>query len=285
MGRVEGKVVAITGAARGQGRSHAVRLAEEGADIIAIDICEDVDVVEYPLSTPADLDETARLVEKAGGRVVTRKADTRDRAALQTAIDEGVVELGKLDVIVANAGISQVGKDRPLTVFTETVDINLGGTLNAVHAALPHLGEGSSIIIIGSAAGIIPGFVDGGPSGPMGPGGAAYRFAKQTLVSYVNFFSQQLAPKQIRINAVHPTNVDTQMLHNKEMYKAFRPDLEDPTREEGVQAFHWLQAMPIPYVEPIDVSHAVTYLASDESRYVTALQLKVDAGALVKLGH
>ncbi|MEH0844143.1 mycofactocin-coupled SDR family oxidoreductase [Micromonospora sp. CPCC 205711] len=281
MGRVEGKVVAITGAARGQGRSHAVRLAEEGADIIALDICQESGVTPYPLATSEELDETARLVEKAGRRVFTKIVDVRDRAALQAAIDEGVAALGGLHVVVANAGISALGADKPVEAFTETIDVNLNGAINTVHAALPHLGEGSSIIVIGSAVGLIPGH---GDPGPMGPGGAGYSVAKQTLVLYVNSLALQLAPSNRRINAVHPANCNTPMIQNDTMYGIFRPDLENPTKEDGEQGFYAFQAMPIPYVEPVDVSHAVTYLASDESRYVTGLQLKVDAGALVKRG-
>jgi SDR family mycofactocin-dependent oxidoreductase len=281
MGRVQDKVVVITGAARGQGRSHAVRLAEEGADIIAIDICHDIDVVEYPLGTAEELQETARLVEKAGRRVVTRQADIRDRAALQTAIDEGVETLGRLDVVVANGAIGPVGTGRPLNAFTDTVDVNLLGTLNTVHAALPHLPEGGSIILIGSAAAYIGARGDGGP---MGPGGIGYAYTKQMLGHYVEWFAPFLAPSGRRINVVHPTNADTVMLHNEPMYRIFRPDVEHPTREEAVQAFPVLHGMPVPYVDPIDVSHAVTYLASDESRYVTGAQLRVDAGAIVKAG-
>jgi SDR family mycofactocin-dependent oxidoreductase len=281
MGRVEGKVVAITGAARGQGRSHAVRLAEEGADIIAIDLCEDIDVVEYPMATYEDLEETARLVEKTGRRAFVKQADVRDPAALKAAIDEGVAELGRLDVVVANAGISQFGPQKPISVFTTTVDINLIGALNTVHAAMPHLQPGASIILIGSAAGLMAGH----ESDPrMGPGGAAYRFAKQTLVNYVNFLTLELAPQGTRVNAIHPTNVNTDMIQNEATYRMFRPDLENPTRQDGEMGFYMLQAMPVPYVEPIDVSHAVTYLASDESRFVTGLQFKVDAGALTKRG-
>jgi SDR family mycofactocin-dependent oxidoreductase len=281
MGRVTDKVVAITGAARGQGRSHAVRLAEEGADIIAIDLCEDVEIAEYKMATPEDLEETARLVEKTGQRIVTRKADVRDYAALKAAIAEGVAELGRLDSVVANAGISPIGQGRPVRAFTDTLDINLVGAINTVHAALPHLGDGSSIVVIGSAAGLIPGR---GGNGPEGPGGAGYSFSKQTLAEYVNTLALQLARTGTRVNAVHPSNCNTDMLHSAPMYKTFRPDLENPTREDAELGFVAFQAMPIPYVEPSDVSHAVTYLVSDESRYVTGLQLKVDGGALVKLG-
>jgi SDR family mycofactocin-dependent oxidoreductase len=282
MGRVAGKVVVITGAARGQGRSHAVRLAEEGADIIAIDLGEDIEVVGYPLGTAEELAETARLVEKTGRRVVTRLADIRDRAALRKAIDEGVAELGRLDVVVANAAIGPVGADRPLTAFAEAVDVNLSGTLNTVHAALPHLEEGASIILIGSAAAYFASY--GADPGGMGPGGIGYAFTKQMLGDYVNWFAPFLAPRGLRINVVHPANVNTPMLHNEAMYKVFRPDLEHPVREEVEPGFAMVQALPIPYVEPIDVSHAVTYLASDESRFVTGTQMRVDGGAVVKNG-
>ncbi|MFR9800622.1 mycofactocin-coupled SDR family oxidoreductase [Streptomyces sp. MS06] len=282
MGRVEGKVVVITGAARGQGRSHAVRLAEEGADIIAIDLGEDIEVVGYPLGTAEELAETASLVEKTGRRVVTKQADIRDRAALRKAIDEGVAELGRLDVVVANAAIGPVGADRPLSAFTEAVDVNLSGTLNTVHAALPHLQEGASIILIGSAAAFFASY--GGDPAGMGPGGIGYAFTKQMLGHYVNWFAPFLAPRSLRINVVHPTNVNTPMLHNEAMYKVFRPDLEHPVAQDAEPGFGMVQAMPIPYVEPIDISHAVTYLASDESRFVTGTQMRVDGGAVVQNG-
>jgi NAD(P)-dependent dehydrogenase (short-subunit alcohol dehydrogenase family) len=193
-----------------------------------------------------------------------------------------VAELGGgLDVVVANAGICPAGAGRPLSAFTDTIDVNLGGVLNTVHAALPHMGPGSSIILIGSIAGFTASY---GDPGPMGPGGTAYAFAKQILSQYINWFAPFLAPSGTRINAIHPANVDTHMIHNEAMYKIFRPDLEHPTRADAEPVFPVLHAMPIPWVELIDVSHAVTYLASDESRYVTALQMKVDGGAMVKLG-
>ncbi|MFD3746413.1 mycofactocin-coupled SDR family oxidoreductase [Nocardia sp. NPDC058633] len=281
MGRVAGKVAVITGAGRGQGRSHAVRLAEEGADIIAIDLCEDIASVAYPMAGADDLAETARLVEKTGRRIVTRRADVRDRDALKAAIDEGVAELGRLDVVIPNAGILPIGAGRPIGAFVDTVDINLGGVVNTVHAALPHLGEGASIIIIGSMTALQPGH---GDVSPAGPGFAAYRFAKHTLVEYVNTLAQLVSSAGQRVNAVHPTNVDTHMLLNDSVYKTFRPDLEEPTQADVDPIFTGIQSMPIPYVNPIDVSHAVVYLASDESRYVTGLHLKVDAGAAVKQG-
>ena len=281
MGRVAGKVAVITGAGRGQGRSHAVRLAEEGADIIAIDLCEDIPVVEYPMAGAGDLEETVRLVEKTGRRIVARRVDVRDRDALAAAVAEGVAELGRLDVVIPNAGILPIGAARPIGAFTDTVDINLGGVINTVHAALPHLGEGASIIVIGSMTGLQPGH---GDVSPAGPGFAAYRFAKHTLVEYVNTLSQLVAGAGQRVNAVHPTNVGTQMLLNDAVYKTFRPDVEEPTREDVDPIFTGIQAMPIPFVDAADVSHAVLYLASDESRYVTGLHLKVDGGATVKQG-
>jgi SDR family mycofactocin-dependent oxidoreductase len=277
-GRLEGKVAFITGIGRGQGRSHAVRFAEEGADIIGVDICADVPNMPYGMSTNADLDETVRLVEKLDRRIVAHVADVGDRQALKAAVDDGVAQLGHLDIVFANAGVCALG-DFPIETFFQTFDTLLVGVQNAFWAAYPHLQDGASMIATGSVAALIPGAADG-PS--TGPGGRGYSLAKRVIAQYVKELSLTMAPRMIRVNAVHPTNCNTHLLHNEPMYQLFRPDLEHPTREQAEQAFPAMQALPIPYVEPVDISNAAVFLASDESRYVTGLQLRVDAGSVIK---
>ena len=282
MGRVQDKVVLITGAARGQGRSHAVKLAEEGADIILFDICHDIDTNAYPLATPHDLTEAGLEVEKTGRRAVTAEVDVRDRAAVTRELANAVAELGgHLDVVVANAGICPLGNDVPIAGFVDAFDVDFVGVVNTVHAALPYLKSGASIITTGSIAGLIAGNQPAA-GGPVGPGGAGYSFAKQLVDSYTRILAGQLAPMSIRVNVVHPSNCNTGMLNSDPMYKQFRPDLEHPTREDALPVFPLMQAMPVPYVEPEDVSAVVCFLASDESRYVTGSQFKVDAGAMLK---
>ena len=281
MGRVTGKVALISGAARGQGRSHARMLAAEGADIIAVDMCADIETNEYPLARPEDLDETGRLVEKEGQRAFTAVADVRDRAALSAAIDQGVAEFGHLDVVVANAGIAPLTAGLPPQAFADAVDVDLIGVINLVHASLKHLQAGASIIATGSVAAFMASMNTSGIDG--GPGGAGYAFAKQVVAHYVNDFALQLAPKFIRMNAIHPTNCNTDMLHSPPMYRAFRPDLPNPTRDDAELSFPVIQAMPIPYVEPEDISEAVVFLASDAARYITGQQLRVDAGGFLKV--
>jgi SDR family mycofactocin-dependent oxidoreductase len=281
-GRLEGKVALITGAARGQGRSHAVRLAQEGADIIAVDICQDIESNPYPMATPEDLKETQRLVEEQDRRIVALQADVRERSQLKQALDTGIAELGRLDIVVANAGIlpMAMGDPDPLD-FVDAVDVDLIGVMNAVAVAIPHLGEYASIVITGSTAGMMSGTTD---NPTMGPGGAGYSWSKKSIIGYTEQMALALAPKFIRVNAVHPTNCNTHLLHNDGLYSQFRPDLENPTREDVIPAFTAFQAMPIPYVEPVDISNLVLFLASDEARYITGQQIRVDAGSLLKVG-
>jgi SDR family mycofactocin-dependent oxidoreductase len=280
MGRVQGKVAFITGAARGQGRSHAVRLAEEGADIIAVDICKDFETVGYPMATPDDLKETARLVEKLDRRIVTAEADVRDRSQLTAALERGISELGQVDVVVAQAGIAAMKGQPPLQAWTDSVDTILLGTINAIQASLPHLSEGASVIATGSVAA----YMNALPMMQLGtdPGGHGYMYAKRAIANYIHELARNLAPRMIRANAIHPTNVDTNMLQSEPMYKSFRPDLEHPTREDATPAFYVQQGMPLPWIEPVDISNMVLFLASDEARYVTGMQMRVDAGGYLK---
>ena len=279
-GRVTGKVALVTGAARGQGRSHALRLAEEGADIIAVDICEQIESNPYPLATEADLAETAEQVEKLDRRIVTVKADVRERSQLRDAVSVGIAQLGHLDVVVANAGILPMAMGDPDPMdFVDATDVDLIGVMNTVAAALPHLPDAASIVITGSTAAMMPNTTD---NPMMGPGSAGYGWAKRILIEYTEQIALQLAPRFIRANAIHPTNCNTHLLHNDGLYAMFRPDLEHPTRADVEPAFTMFQAMPIPYVEPVDISNVVLFLASDESRYVTGQQIRVDAGSLLK---
>ncbi len=273
MGRVSGKVAFITGAARGQGRSHAVRLAEEGADIIAVDLCDDVAEMPYPGGTEAELAETARLVEAAGRRVVTRKADVRSLEQLQEAVDAGVAELGRLDVVVANAGVlTAVGPFDQMSeaAFTDLIDINLTGVWRTVKVAMPHLrasGPGGSIILTSSSAGL-----------RASRHTVHYVAAKTGLLGMMRTMALELGPEMIRVNSVLPTQVDTPMIDNEFMWRRARPDLENPGRAELEAASLARMAMPVPWVDPVDISHAVLFLASEESTYVTGLAMTVDAG-------
>ncbi|BBY43913.1 mycofactocin-coupled SDR family oxidoreductase [Mycolicibacterium celeriflavum] len=265
-GRVAGKRVLVTGAARGMGRNHAVRLAEEGADLILVDICESLPEVEYPLSSPEDLDETARLVEKCGGRAVTSVVDVRDAAALTEAVDAAVSELGGLDAAVANAGVLTVGTWETTTSeqWRTVVDVNLIGSWNTCAAALPHLVDrGGSLVLISSAAGL-----KGTPLH------LPYTASKHGVVGLSRALANELAAQNVRVNTVHPTGVPTGMtpesLHG--LLGESRPDL--------VPIF--LNALPIVMAEAIDISNAVLFLISDESRYVTGLEFKVDAGVTLR---
>jgi SDR family mycofactocin-dependent oxidoreductase len=277
-GRVEGKVAFVTGAARGQGRSHAIRLAQEGADIIAVDLVRQVDSVPYPMSTPGDLAETVKEVEALDRRIVATEADVRDYGALKQALDSGVAELGRLDIVSANAGIFSFGTldELPEQTWQDMIDTNLTGVWHAAKAAIPHLragGRGGSIILTSSTAGLMA-------LENLGH----YVSAKHGVVGLMRTLALELAPDMIRVNSVHPTSVNTDMVQNAATYALFAPDLPEPerTRERLVERFQALNALPIPWVEPVDISNAVLWLASDESRYVTGVTLPIDAGQLVK---
>jgi SDR family mycofactocin-dependent oxidoreductase len=278
-GRLQGKVAFITGAGRGQGRAHAVRMAEEGADIIAIDLCRQIDSNPYPLSSPEDLAETERAVKELGRRIVARQADVRERGELRDALEAGVRDLGRLDVVVANAGILPIQTVPDASHFVDATDVDLIGVMNAVAVSLGHIADHGSIIITGSTAGMIKGAVD---NPTLGAGGDGYAWSKRVLIQYTEHLALHLAPRFVRVNAMHPTNCNTHLLHNDFLYKTFRPDLEDPKREDVEPAFVYFQAMPIPYVEPVDIANLAVFLASDESRYITGQQIRVDAGSLLK---
>jgi (+)-trans-carveol dehydrogenase len=277
MGRLEGKVAFITGAARGQGRSHAIRLAQEGADIIAVDICEDVANVPYPGPSEADLADTVKQVEALDRRIVATKVDVRDLSALRKAVDDGVSQLGRLDIVSANAGISSAphaASDIAEDVWRDMIDINLTGVWHTTKVTIPHLiagGRGGSIILTSSAAGL-----------KAYENVAHYVSAKHGVVGLMRTLALELAPHNIRVNSIHPTQVDTDMIMNDATYKLFRPDLDAPTREDFEPASQAMNALPIPWVEPIDISNALLFLASDEARYITGVPLPVDAGCLVK---
>ncbi|MGV0835020.1 mycofactocin-coupled SDR family oxidoreductase [Mycolicibacterium thermoresistibile] len=280
MGRVEGKVAFITGAARGQGRSHAVRLAEEGADIIAVDICADIETIGYPMAKPEDLEETAKLVEKTGKGIVTAQADVRDVEQLRAALDAGLKEFGKLDIVVAQAGVAGMKGQPPLQAWTDVINTNLIGTINAIQVALPHLQEGASIIATASAAALMDAHQKPNPGND--PGGMAYMTSKRLLSQYVHDLATELAIRGIRANVIHPTNCNTDMLQSEPMYRSFRPDLENPTRADAEPVFGVQQAMKVNYIEPEDISNTVLWLASEEARYVTGMQMRVDAGGYLK---
>ncbi|MCD2111195.1 MULTISPECIES: mycofactocin-coupled SDR family oxidoreductase [Rhodococcus] len=278
MGRLQDKVVFVTGVARGQGRTHAVRLAREGAKIIGVDLCDNIKTNAYPLASPEDLTETTRLVEEAGGTLLTTVADVRDRQALFDAVQRGAEEFGRLDGIVAQAGICPLGTDDP-QAFMDAFTVDFVGVVNAVEAGLPHLADGGSIVATGSLAALLPGATDNPTNGT---GGLGYSLAKRMISSFVNDLSVVLGPKKIRVNAVHPTNCNTDMLNSEVMYRQFRPDLESPTLEDALPVFPVMSVMNVPYVEPEDVTDTVLFLLSDESRYITGMQMRVDAGGYVR---
>jgi SDR family mycofactocin-dependent oxidoreductase len=275
-GRVAGKVALITGAARGQGRSHAVRLAEEGADIIAVDICHDVEGA-LPMATPEDLAETVKLVEALDRRIIAAQADVRDLDALEAAADDGVARLGRLDIVLCNAGIASRGgpvENLDPHNWKDTIDINLTGLWNTARAAIPHLiagGRGGSIVLTSSVGGL-----------KAYPDMSHYVSAKHGVVGLMRSLAVELGEHSIRVNSIHPTNVNTAMFMNEGTFKMFRPDLESPTVEDLLPAAQIMHVLPIGWVEPADISSAILFLVSDEARYITGVTLPVDAGSMLK---
>ncbi|MDA4104788.1 mycofactocin-coupled SDR family oxidoreductase [Mycolicibacterium monacense] len=276
MGSLDGRVVFITGAARGQGRSHAVMCAEQGADIVGVDICEDLDVVPYHLGTEDDLEETARLVEKTGRQMITRKADVRDIAALQEAFDAGVKEFGHVDTVIANAGVVLTNADErdASEALRLGLDIMLIGVWNAFQVAIPHMkerGEGGNLIATSSMIALLD-LTDGRG------GSDAYLMSKVAVVGLVRAYAAMLAPDRIRVNAVAPTNCATPMItENPALFKVIE---DNPRMVNAVQT-----ALPdLPLIEPRDVSNAILFLLSDAGRSFTGSMLKVDAGMDVRRG-
>ena len=267
-GRLEGKVALISGAARGQGRSHAVRLAQEGADIIAFDVCQQLPTVGYKMATPEDLKETAKQVEDLDRRIIAREADVRDGAAVRALVEEGVSELGRLDIVSANAGIATFSENAwsmEEDVWEETIAVNLTGVWKTLKAAIPAMidaGNGGSIVITSSTAGI------------KGMAGIAhYDSSKHGVVGLMRTLAIELAQHSIRVNTVHPTGVNTPMVVNDYMAQFLVDDFT---------AANMTNLLPVELVEAVDISNAVLWLASDEARYVTGTCLPVDAGFLQK---
>jgi SDR family mycofactocin-dependent oxidoreductase len=277
--RVAGKVALVTGAARGQGRSHAVRLATEGADIIALDVPNATFAgVPYDLADRRDLEETVAQIEATGRAVVAAEVDIRDLCALRTAVDDAVARLGRLDIVVANAGIWSYGGGRAheidLDTWQDVIDVNLTGTWKTVKAAVPHVingGRGGSVILISSAAGL-KGFQNI----------AHYVTAKHGIVGLMRALALELAADSIRVNSIHTTNVNTTMVMNDNIFKLFLPGVEKPTLAEFRVASQGVNALPVPWIDADDVSNAVLFLASDESQFITGTTMPVDAGVLAK---
>jgi (+)-trans-carveol dehydrogenase len=275
MGLLDGQVAFITGVARGQGRANAVALAAEGADIIGVDICAQIDCVNYPLATADDLAETVAQIEALGRRVIATQADVRDAAAVRAAVDSGVAEFGRLDIVLANAGIisTDFSADR-VEAFRTVVDVNLTGVFITLEATRQHLidgARGGAIVITSSLAGLRA----------LGAGGG-YTEAKHGLVGLMRSAATELAPHSIRVNSIHPTSVRTPMIENDNFYKLFRPDLENPTLADAAPGMSTLNLMPVSYIETSDIANAVLFLVSEHGRYITGITMPIDAGGAIK---
>jgi (+)-trans-carveol dehydrogenase len=276
-GRLQGKVAFISGAARGQGRAHAVRMAEEGADVIAFDAAGPVPSQGAPAASVADLDETVRQVEKLDRRVVAHRADASDLDAVTAVLDQGLTEFGRVDIVVANAGVQ--GNPAPIAQTSAeewqgVLATNLTGVFNTVRAAVPHLidgGRGGSISLVSSSIAL-----------RAQPGLGPYGSAKTGVIGLMRALALELGEHSIRVNSIHPTTVNTPMLINDINFRLFRPDLENPQLEDVVPVYRTLNVLPVPWVEAEDIANAVIFLASDEGRYITGVALPVDAGYALK---
>lgn len=271
-GSLVGRVALVTGAARGQGRSHAVRLAQEGCDVIALDLCDQMPTIPYPMSRPEDLAETVRQVEAADRRIVAIQVDVRDHSAMKAAVDRGVAELGRLDIVAANAGVSPMGfaGDDPVRAWQDTIEVNLSGVWNTIMVSAPHIiagRRGGSIVVTGSSAGLKS------ISAVASPGSAAYTASKHGVVGLTRIFARDLAKHSIRVNSIHPSSVNTPMIDNEIM----RTWLADNNNAGAVIA----NALPIGAMEPAEISNAVVWLAGDQARFVTGVALPVDAGFML----
>ncbi|MEV5835015.1 mycofactocin-coupled SDR family oxidoreductase [Nocardia sp. NPDC052112] len=276
-GRVAGKVAFITGAARGQGRSHAVKLAQEGADIIAVDVCKQLDGVTIPMSTPDDLAETVALVQATGRRIIAVEADVRDLDTMQAVVDDGVKQFGRLDIVVANAGLASDGAAMDKMseqTWRDMIDVNMTGVWMTTRVSVPHIvagGRGGSIVLTSSIGGL-----------RAVPNIGHYATAKHGVIGIMRSLAMEVGDKSIRVNAICPTNVSTPMLLNEPTFRMFRPDLENPTVDDFIPVAKMFHVLPIAWVEPEDISNAVLFLASDESRYITGVALPVDGGMMLK---
>ena len=270
MGRLEGKVAFITGAARGQGRSHAVRLAEEGASVIALDLCDQIPSVFYAMATQEDLAETVRQVEATGGKIVARVGDVRDRDQIEAAYTEGTGILGPVDIVLPNAGIMPTIRSGRQAWF-DAIDVMLSGVFNVIDTVVHDMidrGAGGSIIITSSTAGLT------GLSKNIEPGSAGYVAAKHGVVGLMRMYAARLAPHSIRVNTLHPTGVNTPMIVN--------PEFREFSAQHPEQVSRLWNPMPVDLVDPVDVSNAIVFLASDDARYITGVALPVDAGFLIR---
>jgi SDR family mycofactocin-dependent oxidoreductase len=277
MGRLDGKVAFITGAARGQGREHAVTLAREGADIIAVDLCQPVGSAPPPAPGAIDLQETVRMVEALGQRAISGHVDVRDERGMADTLSDAVRKLGRLDIAIANAGINAAAapvEELDVEVFREVLDINLIGAFLTAKVSIPHLrahGDGGSLVLINSVLGL---------KGV--PGSVAYTASKHGGVGLMTTLAAELAPDRIRVNSIHATNVATPMIHNETMYRRFNPDVDNPTIDDLAGPLQELNLLPIPWVECSDISEAVLHLVGESGRYVTGTTMVVDAGWLRK---